>query len=110
MSFVTEGEVAAGVEGCCHLFGWRTARLIKRRSDRANLISGRRTEERRRGVRGEERYHIIFQCVNCKHAPVQRRVLKPAARPDTRGAVGTGPGTTGPARRGTAAICPIRLQ
>ncbi len=47
-SFVTEGEVSAGVEGCCHLFGWRTARLIKQQSDRANLIpaSGAQGERR----------------------------------------------------------------
>lgn len=53
VSFVTDGEMAAGVEGCCHLFGWRTARLIKQQSDRANLMSARRAEETRRGVRGE---------------------------------------------------------
>lgn len=35
------------------MFGWRTARLIKQQSDRANLISGRRAEETQRGARGE---------------------------------------------------------
>lgn len=55
-----------GVEGCCHLFGWRTAWLIKQQRDRANLIAARRGEEtRRRGAQGgkdvQARYQIIFR-------------------------------------------------
>lgn len=46
VSFVTEREAAAGVEGRCHLFGQRTEWLIKQQqSEGANLISAARAKE-----------------------------------------------------------------
>lgn len=64
------------------MFGWRTARLIKQQSDRANLISDQRAEEKQRGAQGGDAQDKIsnhLSGTSCEHTPVQQ--------PESRGAV-----------------------